>query len=124
MTAVPDLAAKPVIDLMALVKNFDDAIPGLVDAAATSIRPHTTTRSSTVAGSAGHRRPSARIAFTLATDRALLAAHLRFRDELRTNPELRQEYAHVKHELAARYPNDRSQARDLTEERLAAAGEA
>jgi GrpB-like predicted nucleotidyltransferase (UPF0157 family) len=54
-TAVPGLAAKPVIDMMALVPDIDAPIAALVERAGYQFPPRITRRSRTVAGSATRR---------------------------------------------------------------------
>lgn len=106
-TAVPGLAAKPVIDLMALVADLDAPIAALVDAAEyvypAAYNDTLVDRRWLCWPSAAQRTHHLHVV----AGRDLLDAHLRFRDELRANPELREEYAQLKLELADRYPNDR-----------------
>lgn len=106
-TAVPGLAAKPVIDLMALVADLDQPIPALVDAGGYEYPP---AYNATLVDRHWLCRPSAAERthhLHLVADRALLDAHLRFRDELRANPQLRDDYAQLKLALADRYRDDR-----------------
>jgi GrpB-like predicted nucleotidyltransferase (UPF0157 family) len=106
-TAVPGLAAKPVIDMIALVRDLDAPIVALV-------------------ASAGYQFPAAFNA-TLTHRRFLcyptasrrthhlhlvdkheeLERRLRFRDRLRADPALANEYVVLKRMLAERYRNDR-----------------
>ena len=106
-TAVPGLAAKPVIDLMALVDDVDAPIEALVGRGgyafpeafnATLVRRRWLCRPS-----AAHRTHH----LHLVDDRDVLARHLRFRDRLRADPGLAAQYATLKRELAARFPDDR-----------------
>lgn len=106
-TAVPGLAAKPVIDLMALVADLDAPIPALVEATGYE---YPAAYNDTLVDRRWLCRPSAAERthhLHLVADRDLLDAHLRFRDELRANPELRDEYAQLKLALADRYRDDR-----------------
>ena len=104
---MPGLAAKPVIDVMALVEDLDAPIDGLV-------------------GRGGYRFPEAYNAtldrrrwlcrpsafhrthhLHLVADRSELARHMRFRDRLREDAGLRAEYANLKRRMAARLSADR-----------------
>jgi GrpB-like predicted nucleotidyltransferase (UPF0157 family) len=106
-TAVPGLAAKPVIDMIALVSGLDAPIPVLVAYAGYQFP---------VAFNAtlSHERflcyPTA-INRThhlhLVDDRRELMRRLRFRDRLRAEPSLAAEYAMLKRDLAGRYRDDR-----------------
>ena len=105
-TAVPGLDAKPTIDLMAPVHDLDAAraaIPRLeaLGYAHAPHRPHLLWLC----------KPSrARREFHLVLiERAHpdFTARLRFRDRLRADPALAARYAALKHELAARHPDDR-----------------
>jgi len=106
-TAVPRLAAKPVIDLMAFVADLDEPIPALVDAAGYS---YPAAYNATLVDRRWLCWPSAAERthhLHLVTDPAVIDAHLWFRDELRANPELRDDYAQLKLALADRYRDDR-----------------
>lgn len=106
-TAVPGLAAKPVIDLIALVADLDAPIAALVDAAEYE---YPTAYNDTLVDRRWLCRPSAAKRthhLHLVADRSLLDAHLRFRDKLRADPELRHDYAQLKLALADRYRDDR-----------------
>ena len=54
------------------------------------------------------------------TNSEFWSAHLRFRDCLRSNPELAQSYVHLKRILMAKYPNDRVAYTDAKDEFIAA----
>jgi GrpB-like predicted nucleotidyltransferase (UPF0157 family) len=101
-TAVPGLAAKPVIDLMALVDDIHAPIDRLV-AEAGYVHP------SALAPQSEHRtwlcHPSLdeRLHHLhLTDDPALLARHIGFRDALRADPQLCADYAALKRDLARR----------------------
>jgi GrpB-like predicted nucleotidyltransferase (UPF0157 family) len=106
-TAVPGLAAKPVIDVMALVADLHGPIRPLIDDGGYEFPPaYNDTlqdRRWLCRRSAGHR--THHLHLVLHGD--LLARHLRFRDRLRDDPDLRDQYAHLKLALAARYRDDR-----------------
>jgi GrpB-like predicted nucleotidyltransferase (UPF0157 family) len=117
-TSVPGLAAKPVIDLMALVSDLDATVE--------SVAP--------MVGEAGWRyvppeldgRPFRRFLAKVTPDDRHRLAHLhlmapgaarwdqqlRFRDALRARPALRDEYAAVKSRLAQAHTEDRERYTD------------
>jgi GrpB-like predicted nucleotidyltransferase (UPF0157 family) len=106
-TAVPGLAAKPVIDMIALVSDLDAPIAALVESVGYQF-PRTF--NATLA----HRRflcyPSAlhRTHHLHLVDRLEeLERRLRFRDLLRADPVLAGEYVALKRVLAERYRDDR-----------------
>jgi GrpB-like predicted nucleotidyltransferase (UPF0157 family) len=106
-TAVPGLAAKPVIDMIALVSGLDAPIASLVDGAGYEFpRAFNATlahRRFLCYPTASHRTHH----LHLVDERAELERHLRFRDRLRSDRALAQEYATLKRTLAERYRNDR-----------------
>lgn len=106
-TAVPGLAAKPIIDLMALVDDIDAPIDRLVTEAG-YVHP------ATLGPQGDHRtwlcHPSLhdrRHHLHLTDDPALLARHVDFRDALRADAQLSQEYAALKRDLARRFRTNR-----------------
>ena len=106
-TAVPGLAAKPVIDMIALVSDLDAPISALVQRGGYQY-PHAF--NATLA----HRRflcyPTAAHRthhLHLVDDPGELERRLRFRDRLRGDPVLADEYVALKRALAERYRNDR-----------------
>ena len=106
-TAVPELAAKPVIDMMALVPDADAPIAALVERGDYAYPEHFNAmlvrRRWLCRPSAAHRTHH----LHLVEDRAELDRHLRFRDRLRADPDLRADYERLKRELARRHPHDR-----------------
>ena len=106
-TAVRGLAAKPVIDVMALVEDLDPPIPALVEqggyAYPAAYNMTLDRRRWLCRPSAEHRTHH----LHLILDRPLLDRHLRFRDRLRADQGLRDRYAALKLDLAARHPTDR-----------------
>jgi GrpB-like predicted nucleotidyltransferase (UPF0157 family) len=106
-TAVAGLAAKPVIDLMSLVADLDGPIGSLVDVGGyeypAAYNETLRDRRWLCRPSAAHRTHH----LHLVSDADVLARQLRFRDRLRADAELRDEYAQLKLSLAARHPNDR-----------------
>jgi GrpB-like predicted nucleotidyltransferase (UPF0157 family) len=106
-TAVPGLAAKPTIDVIALVDDLDGPIPVLVERGGYSFP---------VAFNAelGNRRwlcrpgPELRqVHLTLTDDRDEFDRRLAFRDALRRDAELAREYETLKRSLAERFRDDR-----------------
>jgi GrpB-like predicted nucleotidyltransferase (UPF0157 family) len=106
-TAVPGLAAKPVIDMIALVAQLDAPIAALVEHAGYQYpRAYNATLS--------HRRflcyptPSHRTHHLHLVDQPHeLQRRLRFRDLLRSDRALAERYAVLKRTLAERYRDDR-----------------
>ena len=106
-TAVPGLAAKPVIDMIALVADLDAPIAALVQLGGYQ---YPQAFNATLA----HRRF---LCYPTATHRTHhlhfvdepgeLERRLRFRDRLRADPVLAGEYATLKRMLAERYRDDR-----------------
>jgi GrpB-like predicted nucleotidyltransferase (UPF0157 family) len=106
-TAVPGLAAKPVIDMIALVDDLDAPIAALVESGGYQ---YPEAFNATLA----HRRflcyPTAAYRthhLHLVDDPGELERRLRFRDRLRTDPVLASEYVALKRALAERYRDDR-----------------
>lgn len=107
-TAVPGLSAKPLLDIMV-------AIPSLADV--TELEPRMTAlgyvfhsrdtipdRHFFIAGDGDLRRVNLSL---VEPDSAYWRNHLAFRDALRTQPEVAANYARLKRELAAIFPEDR-----------------
>lgn len=106
-TAVPGLAAKPVIDMIALVDRFDANIAALVQLAGYQLPARFNAK-------LVHRRFLCYPTATLRTHHLHLVDRredmercLRFRDSLRGDPKLAGEYAALKRALAARFGKDR-----------------
>lgn len=108
-TAVPGLAAKPIIDMAAPIRSLDAA-----DDAVPLLEQHGYMHWKDDPGRAWRHwlltpSPEARTHHVYLMERrepewyALLA----FRDHLRKNPEDAAEYARTKHRLASRFPDDR-----------------
>jgi GrpB-like predicted nucleotidyltransferase (UPF0157 family) len=106
-TAVPGLAAKPVIDMIALVDDLEAPIAGLVQHGgyqypqafnATLIH-----RRFLCYPTASHRTHH----LHLVDEPSELERRLRFRDRLRADPILAGEYVTLKRALAERYSDDR-----------------
>jgi GrpB-like predicted nucleotidyltransferase (UPF0157 family) len=109
-TAVPGLAAKPVIDMIALVDDLgeaDELIAALVDVGGyqypVAFNATLTRRRFLCYPTAAHRTHH----LHLVNDRTELERRLRFRDRLRVDPALVAEYETLKRALAERYRDDR-----------------
>jgi GrpB-like predicted nucleotidyltransferase (UPF0157 family)/predicted kinase len=107
-TAVPGLPAKPVIDIMLVVRKLEDAIDcigPLSDLGYTFIDyPQNTDRRFFRKGV-----PRTHHVHIVAQDSVELKNHLAFRDALRSNLDWRDQYAALKLDLAERHRNDRAQ---------------
>jgi GrpB-like predicted nucleotidyltransferase (UPF0157 family) len=105
-TAVPGLLAKPIIDIVALVRDLDAPMSALIDSGyqyARSFNATLTHRRFLCYPTASHRTHH----LHMVDDRPELERRLRFRDRLRADPALANEYVALKRALAARYPEDR-----------------
>lgn len=105
-TSVPELCTKPIIDILAgvptraHVSEYIDAFvrAGYVHRGEQDIPGREFFRRGTPRSYHVHLAP---------IDGPFWREHLAFRDSLRAHPSLRDDYAAVKHALAARYPHDR-----------------
>lgn len=106
-TAVPGLAAKPVIDMIALVDDLDAPIAALVQPGGyqypVAFNATLAHRRFLCYPTAAHRTHH----LHLVDEPGGLKRRLRFRDRLRTDPVLASEYATLKRALAERYRDDR-----------------
>jgi GrpB-like predicted nucleotidyltransferase (UPF0157 family)/GNAT superfamily N-acetyltransferase len=105
-TAVRGLLAKPIIDMVALVDDLHAPIAALIDSGyqyARAFNATLTHRRFLCYPTASHRTHH----LHLVDDRPELERRLRFRDRLRADPALADEYVALKRALAARYPEDR-----------------
>jgi predicted adenylyl cyclase CyaB len=106
-TAVAGLAAKPVIDMIALVDDFDASIAALVSSAGyqypAAFNATLTHRRFLCFPTAAHRTHH----LHLVDESQELERRLRFRERLRADPALAREYVALKRALAERYRNDR-----------------
>lgn len=106
-TAVPDMPAKPIIDLMALVDDVDAPIGALIEQGGYR---YPEAFNATLQHRRWLCRPSAARRthhLHLVDDHAELDRHLRFRDRLRASATLRDEYACLKRDLTRRFRDDR-----------------
>jgi GrpB-like predicted nucleotidyltransferase (UPF0157 family) len=106
-TAVPGLAAKPIIDMMALTDNPDEHLPALVEQAGYECPD---AYNASLTGRRWLCRPSAAYRthhLHLVADQDELDRHVHFRDALRSDRELATAYAALKRSLAERMTDDR-----------------
>ena len=105
-TAIPGLCAKPVLDVLA---GYDDParLPECIAALVAAGYVHRGEQE--IPGREFFRRgtPRAYHVHLARREGAFWQDHLRFRDALRADPALRDGYARVKRELAAKHPTDR-----------------
>jgi GrpB-like predicted nucleotidyltransferase (UPF0157 family) len=106
-TAVPSLAAKPIIDLDVLVRPADVAeavrrLSGLGYAHRGDLGVTGRDAFFAPAGTPAHHL------YVCPADSPALSEHLRFRDSLRADAELAAEYGLLKRRLAARFGSDRA----------------
>lgn len=106
-TAVPGLAAKPVIDLTAVVEGVDAPVAALVQrgghAFPEAFNATLDRRRWLCRPNAAHRTHH----LHLVSDHDELERHLRFRDRLQADPGLAAAYAELKRDLAAPFPRNR-----------------
>ena len=105
-TSVPGLDAKPILDILAGVaegQSFDPYITGLVGAG------YIHRGEQGIPGREFFRRGDPRAYHIHLThiDGPFWRGHLAFRDYLRAHADARDEYARLKHALAAQFPHDR-----------------
>lgn len=107
-TAIPGLDAKPIIDIMIVVRKLDDAaqcIAPLKELGYTFVdHPENVDRRFFRKG----HHPRTHHAHIVEQDSQALKEHLAFRDALRNDPQLRDQYAALKYELANRHKHDRA----------------
>jgi GrpB-like predicted nucleotidyltransferase (UPF0157 family) len=114
-TAVPGLAAKPVIDLIIVVApdNVQAAVARLAEIGYVHRGNLGVEGREAFAVPAGERRHHL---YVSATDSEELRAQLAFRDRLRTSPQLAAEYEALKRALAVRHREDRGAYTDAKTE--------
>ncbi|HVS86005.1 MAG TPA: GrpB family protein [Gaiellaceae bacterium] len=124
-TAVPGLAAKPVIDLALVIRSPDD-LPGAVSVLGALGYEHEGDRGipglEAFAWPVGERRHHL---YVCAEGAAELARMRAFRDRLRADPDEAAAYERLKRELAARHRHDRTAYTDAKTEfvtRVSSAG--
>lgn len=105
-TSVPGLAAKPVIDIAIGVREVADGVPCITPMVALGYECR---GEGGVPGRIYFRKgqPRSHHIHLVPHDGAFWREHMTFRDLLRARPDLVEEYARLKRELAARYGADR-----------------
>ena len=105
-TAVPGLAAKPVLDILAGHQN-PPCVPAYIKVLTQAGYVHRGEQG--IPGREFFRRgnPRAYHLHLTAVDSPFWLNHITFRNRLRTDDTLRDAYAALKHDLAARFPRDR-----------------
>jgi GrpB-like predicted nucleotidyltransferase (UPF0157 family) len=104
-TAIPGIAAKPVIDLLALLRRHEDGFSCVSDMAALGFE------FGGEAGISGRHyfrkgEPRTHHVHMYQSDHAEVGRHIRFRDYLRHHPKEASAYEALKHKLAARFGGD------------------
>ena len=107
-TAIPGLDAKPIIDIMVVVRHLDDAVACIAPLQALGYAfidyPQNVDRRFFRKG-----LPRTHHLHIVAEGSRSLADHLDFRDALRADPALRQQYQALKRALAGKHRRDRAQ---------------
>lgn len=113
-TAVPGLAAKPIIDILVGVDDFDFVVDSVAPAMERAgydyfLRPELGDDGSRYPWFIGRDASGARVSHihVALIDDAPLWDRVIFRDHLRSHGDAALEYAKLKHELAARFSGDR-----------------
>lgn len=120
-TAVRGLAAKPIIDMMALVDSYDQPVKLLIERLDYQY-PVAFNETLSRRRFLLYPTPAERTHHLhLVTDPAELARYLRFRDRLRSDPALAREYAALKRRLAAQHKHDRESYTDAKTQFIARA---
>jgi GrpB-like predicted nucleotidyltransferase (UPF0157 family) len=105
-TAVPGLAAKPIIDVSVVVRSQSD-VPAAIERLATVGYVHRGRLG--IEGREAFESPDglpAHHLYLCPRDSPALANHLAVRDHLRTHPDTAKEYGELKKQLAERFPHD------------------
>ena len=106
-TAVPGLVAKPIIDMIVCVENYEEPVRRLVTEGAYQY-PQAFNATLTKRRFLLYPTPETRTHHLhLVNDGTELERYLTFRENLRAAPALAAEYAALKRALAARFPLDR-----------------
>ena len=105
-TAVPGLAAKPVLDILAGYESVA-ALPACIEVLVAAGYRHRGEQG--IPGREFFRKGEPRAYHIHLAERGggFWTEHLTFRDALRAQPALRDAYSRLKRDLAERYPNDR-----------------
>jgi len=108
-TAIPGLAAKPIIDVVVLARNLDEAVATVPELEATGYSFWADNPDKTKLFLVRGLPPAPRRTHHLHihADSDEVERHLIFRDYLRAHYDVRDAYAALKTDLAARFRNDR-----------------
>lgn len=122
-TSVPDLAAKPVVDIIVLVDDIEDMRPYIpaLEATGYSYWAANPDRSKLFLVKGLPPAPRRTHHLHVYADAAEFDRHIRFRDILRTDAKLRQAYEALKLDLAERFREDREAYTNSKESFIAAA---
>lgn len=106
-TSVPGLAAKPVIDMMPVVKSLAqvDQVAGEFEKLGYEVLGEFGIPGRRYMRKGGENRTH-QVHFFSESDQENIHRHLAFRDYLKANPEVAEAYAALKRELAQKYPRD------------------
>src|SRR5580765_2056212 len=106
-TAVPGLAARPIIDIDVVIKNGTQLQDAIARLAAIGYQHEGDLG---IRGREAFRQPASlpiHHLYVCARDAPELKRHLHFRDDLVWSKTLRSRYADLKRQLAVKFPNDR-----------------
>ncbi len=108
-TSIPDLPAKPIIDIIVLVRDLDDAIAAVpaLEATGYSYWADNPDKAKLFLVRGLPPSPHRTHHFHIYANPGEVQRHLAFRDHLRAHPDVREAYTALKTELAARFRNDR-----------------
>lgn len=102
-TSVPGLLAKPIIDMDVVLRTRADLPEAIRRVEPLGYRHRGELG---IRGRDAFRGPPGHNLYVCARDSPELDRHLRFRNHLRTNPDVAQAYGELKRRLAATFPND------------------
>ncbi len=108
-TAVPELKAKPIIDIIVLVERLEEARPAIpaLEAAGYSSWAANPDKSKFYLAKGLPPAPRRTHHLHIHDDAEEVQRHLMFRDHLRANPDARNAYQQLKTDLAERFRDDR-----------------
>jgi GrpB-like predicted nucleotidyltransferase (UPF0157 family) len=114
-TAIPGIKAKPILDMMAGVARLEEALlcRAPLEAIGYDYAAHAGITNDYVFGKGVART---HLLHVVEYESAEWTAHLRFRDRLRNEPELAQEYERLKEELSRKFSDNRAEYTDAKSE--------
>lgn len=109
-TSVPGLAAKPIIDMIAAIRSFDDVAPliPLLEKLGYEYMPERMFIDRKFFPKGPHSKRTHHLNFVLSGDAEQWVEPLQFRDYLRTHSDVRDMYAALKQQLAKAHVEDRA----------------